>query len=162
MTYLLLASPWSSTFVVVQLLRHVWLLLNTWLQQTRTLYPSLFPQVCSDSCPLSQWCYLTVSSSAIPFFCLQCFPASQSFPVSWFFASGGLSIRASASVLSINIQGWFPLGCTGYEFLIPFMRALPYDLLTLEIRNSITKFWGDTNIQTTVVLNSKSFSVCKL
>ena len=118
------------------------------LQQTRILYPSLFPQVCSDSCPLSQWCYLTVSSSATPFFCLQCCPASQSFPVSWFFASGGLSIRASASVLTINIQGWFPLGCTGCEFLIPFMRALPYDLLTLEIRNSITKFWGDTNIHT--------------
>ena len=65
----------------------------------------------------SQWCYPTISSSVIPFFsCLQSFPASGSFPMSQFFASGGQSIRASisASVLQMNIQDWFPLGWTGW------------------------------------------------
>ena len=57
-------------------------------------------RVCSNSCPLSPWCYLTISSSANPFsFCLQSFPASGSFPVSWLFTSSGQSIRASTSVL---------------------------------------------------------------
>ena len=70
---------------------------------------SLSPRICSDSCPLSQWCYLTISSSAAPFpFCLQSFPASWSFPVSQLFTSGGQSIGDSASVLPMNIQGWFP------------------------------------------------------
>ena len=69
--------------------------------------------VCSNSCPLSQWCYLTISSSAIPFsFWLQSFPASESFPMSQLFASSGQSTgaSASASVFPVNIQGWFPLG----------------------------------------------------
>ena len=68
-----------------------------------------------NSCPLSQWCYLTISSSAAPFFCLQSFPASGSFPMSQLFTSGGLSTgaSASASVLPKNIQGWFPSGLTG-------------------------------------------------
>ena len=62
--------------------------------------------VCSNSCPLSRWCYLTISSSAIPFsFCLQSFPASGSFPVSWLLASGGQSTGASAAVLPMNIEG---------------------------------------------------------
>ena len=70
--------------------------------------------VCLNSCPLSWWCYLCTSSAAAPFnFCLWSFPASGSFPVSWLFTSGGHSIRASASVLQVNIQGWFPLGLTG-------------------------------------------------
>ena len=61
-----------------------------------------------------EWCYLTVSSSAVPFsFCLQFFPASGSFPVSQLFAPGGWNIGASASVLPVNIQGWFSLGLTG-------------------------------------------------
>ena len=73
-----------------------------------------FP-VCSDSYPSSQWCYLTISSSVALFsFCLQSFPASQSFPMSWLFASGGRSIGASAlaSVLPVNIQDWLSLGWT--------------------------------------------------
>ena len=74
-------------------------------------YPSLLPRVCSNSCSLSQWCYLTISSSATHFsFCLQSFPASESFPLRRFFSSGGQSIGASAAVLPMNIQGWFPLG----------------------------------------------------
>ena len=81
------------------------------LQQARRPCLSLSPGVCSDSCPLSQWCYLTTASSAAaPFsFCLQSFSVSGSFPVSQLLASGGQSIRASASneFLSMNIQGWF-------------------------------------------------------
>ena len=68
----------------------------------------------AHSCPLSQWCYLTVSSSAALFFCLQSFPTSGSFPESLLFATRGQSIGASASVLTtLNIQGWFSLGLTG-------------------------------------------------
>ena len=66
--------------------------------------------------PLNRWCRPTISSSVVPFsFCLQSFPASESFPMSWLFLSGGQSIEASASasVLLINIQDWFPLGLTG-------------------------------------------------
>ena len=86
------------------------------LQHSRLLCPSPSLRFCSNSRPLSQWCYLTISSSATPFsFCPQSFPASGSFSPSWFFASGGQSIgaSASASVLPMNIQGWFSLGFTG-------------------------------------------------
>ena len=86
-----------------------------WLQHTRLLSSPLSPGVCSNSCLLSRWCHLTISSSVVLFsFCFPSFPASGSFPVSWLFISGGPSIGASAlaSVLPINIQGWFPLGLT--------------------------------------------------
>ena len=80
------------------------------LQHARPPCPSLSPGVCSNSCPLNQWCYPTISSSVIPFsFCPQSFPASRSFPTSQLFASGGQNIGTSAIVLSINIQDWFPL-----------------------------------------------------
>ena len=81
----------------------------------------LFPGVCSNSCPLSQWCHPTISSSVtLCSSCLQSFPAPGSFPVSQLFASGGQRIRASASasVLPMNIQGWFPLGWTGLISLL--------------------------------------------
>ena len=82
-------------------------------------YPSLSPRVCSNSCPLSQWCYPPISSSVVPFSCCpQFFPASRSFPMSWLFASGGQSIGASASVLPMNILDWFPLGLTGLISLL--------------------------------------------
>ena len=74
----------------------------------RLLCLPLSPGVCSNSCPLSRWCYLTVSSSAVSFsFCLQSCASSGSFLVSWLFTSGGQSIEASASasVLPLNIQG---------------------------------------------------------
>ena len=82
------------------------------LQHTRPPCLSPTPEVCSHSCPLSQWCHPTISSSVIPFSCLQYFPASGSFPVSQFFPSGGQRIGASASVLPMNIQSWFLLGWT--------------------------------------------------
>ena len=83
-------------------------------------YPSPSSRTCSNSCPLSRWCHPTISSSVIPFSsCLQSFPASGSFLMSRLFASSGQSIgaSASASVLPMNIQGWFPLGLTGLIFL---------------------------------------------
>ena len=85
------------------------------LQHTRLHCPSISPRVCSNSCPLSWWYYLTISSSVTPFsFCLQSFPAVESFPRSWLSALGGQSVRASASasVLPVNIQGWFLLWLT--------------------------------------------------
>jgi len=108
------------------LLFHFVLLFSCWvlsdslwshgLQPTRLSCPSLFPGACADSCPSSWWCHPTISSSVVPFSsCPQSFPASGSFPKSQLFASGGQSIGASASatVLPMNIQGWFLLGLTG-------------------------------------------------
>ena len=86
-------------------------------QHARPPCPSPTPGACSNSCPLSQWCHPTISSSVIPFSSyLQSFPALGSFPMSQFFASGGQSIEvsASASVLPMNIQDWFLLGWTGW------------------------------------------------
>ena len=95
------------------------------LQHARLPCPSPTPGDYSNSCPSSWWCHPTISSSFAPFSsCLQSFPASESFPMSQFFASGGqcIEIKASASVLPMNIHDWFPLGWTG--------------LISLQARNS--------------------------
>ena len=87
------------------------------LQHARLPCLSATPGAYSNSCPLSRWCHPIISSSVVPFSsCLQTFPASGSFPMSQFFTSGGQSIgvSASASVLPMNIQDWFPLGWTGW------------------------------------------------
>ena len=87
------------------------------LQHARLPCPSPSPRACSNSCPSSQWCHPTISSSVIPFSsCLQSFPVSGSFPISQLFASGGQSTGAlaSAPVLPMNIQDWFPLALTGF------------------------------------------------
>ena len=80
------------------------------LQRARLPCPSPSPGACSDSCPFSPWCHPTISSSVIPFSCLQSFPESASFLMSQLFTLGGQSTgdSASASVLSVNIQDWFP------------------------------------------------------
>ena len=86
------------------------------LQHPRLPCPSPSPRACSNSYPLSWWYHPTILFSVIPFSsCLQSFPASGSFPMRQFFASGGQSIEASATalVLPMNIQGWFHLGLTG-------------------------------------------------
>ena len=93
------------------------------------------PRAYSNSCPSSQWCHSTISCSVIPFSsCLQSFPASGSFPVSQSFASGGQSIgvSASASILPVNIQDWFPLGWTG--------------LISLQSRG-LTRVFSNTTVQ---------------
>ena len=85
------------------------------LQYPRHTCPSPTPRAYSNSCPLSQWCHLTISSSVIRFtLCFQSFPASGSFLMSQLFASGGqiIGVSASASALPMNIQDWFPLGLT--------------------------------------------------
>ena len=114
------ASWLSFLSTVVQLLSPVWLFRPHGLWHARLPCSSLSPgvrQTCSNSCPLSRWCYPTISSYAALFSShLQSFPASGSFPVSQLFTSGDQSIgaSASASVLPVNIQGWFPLGLTGW------------------------------------------------
>ena len=90
-------------------------------QHARPLCPSPTPRVHPNPCPLSRWCHPNISSSVVPFSsCPQYFPASGSFQMSQFFASGGQSIgvSASTSVLPMNIQDWFPLGWTGWTSLL--------------------------------------------
>ena len=87
------------------------------LQHARPPCPSPTPWVYPNSCPLSWWCHPTISSSVVPFSSHpQSFPASGSIPMSQFFASGAqrIGVSASASVLPMNIQSWFPLGWTGW------------------------------------------------
>ena len=85
------------------------------LQHTRLQCPLPSPGACSNACPLNQWCHPTISSSVVPFSCLQSFPASGSFLMSGLFTLGAQSIGAlaSASILLMNMQDWFPWGLTG-------------------------------------------------
>ena len=109
--------PMSQLFASVQFSRSV-ISDSLWphgLKQARLPCSSPAPRDCSSSYLLCHWCHLTISSSVVPFSsCVQSFPASGSFLKSQFFTSGGQSIgaSASASVLPMNIQGWFPLGLT--------------------------------------------------
>ena len=145
-----LLSIISIPIVVVQLLSRIWLFATQHgLQHPRLPCPSLSFGVCSNSCPLSKWCYPTISYSVAPFSsCPQSFPASGSFPVSWLFASGGQSIRtsASASILLVNIQGWFPLGLTGLISLLSkglrsfFQIALCPTLISILLGQNLTRF----------------------
>ena len=87
------------------------------LKHIRFPCPSISPRVCSNSCPLTQWCHPIISSSVVPFSsCLQSFQASGSFPMSLFFPSGGpnIGVSASASVPPMNTQDWSTLGWTGW------------------------------------------------
>ena len=106
---------------IVQLLSCTQLFVTPCTAACQASCPSPLPGVRPSECPLNQWCYPTISSSAVLFsFCLQSFPASGSFPVSWLFASGGRSIGASASAsfLPMSIQSWCPLGLTGLISLL--------------------------------------------
>ena len=123
-------------------------------QNTRLICPPLSSGVCSNSCSLSWWCYLTISSSATVFsFCLQYFPVSRSFPVSQLFKSGGQSIgtSASASVFSMNIQGWFSLELTCLISLLS--KGLSRVFFKATVQNHqffITQpsLWSNTQIHT--------------
>ena len=98
------------------------------LQHARLPCPSPAPRACSNSCPSSRWCHPTISSSIFPFSShLQSFPASGSFPMSQFFASGSqrIGVSASASILPINIQDWFPLGLTAWISLQGTLKSSP-------------------------------------
>ena len=103
--------------VVVQLLSRVWLFVTPRTAPWQASLSITNSWSLLNSCPLSWWCHPTIPSSVVPFsFCLQSFPASGSFPLSQVFAPDGQSIgvSASASVLPMNIQDWFPLGWTGW------------------------------------------------
>ena len=107
--------------VVVKSLSYAWLFVTPWIAARQVSLSFSISRSLLNSCPLSRWCHPTISSSVIPFFsCLQPFPASGSFPMSQLFASGGQSIEASASasVLQMNSQGWFPVRLTGLISLL--------------------------------------------
>ena len=88
--------------------------------EARLLCPSLSPRVWSNSCPLVQWCHITISSSVTPFSsCHQTLPVSGSFPMSQLFASSSQNIGASVSVLPMDIQGWLHLGLSVFISLLP-------------------------------------------
>ena len=117
------------------------------LQHIRLPRPSLTPRVCSDSCPLSQWCYLTILFSAAPMsFCLQSFPASGSFSMRQLFASGGQSIGASASALVLP----------EYSGLISF-RIDWFDLFA--VQGALKSFLQQHNLNTSILWRSAFFLV---
>ena len=110
------------------------------LHHTRLPCPSVYLGFCSNSCPLSHWCHPSISSSVTPFSSHpQSFPASGSFQTSQLFSSGGQSIgvSASASVLPMNIQGWFALGLTGLISLQS--KGLSRVFTSITIQKNITK-----------------------
>ena len=123
-----------------------------WLQHARLPCPSPSPGVGSNICPLSWWCHPIISSSFIPFSsCLQSFPASGYFPMSQFFASSGQRIgpSASASVLPMNIQDWFPLGLTGLFSLQSKGLSRVFSNTTVQKHqffNTQPSLWSDCHI----------------
>ena len=143
----------EQTFVVVQSLSHVQLLATPWTAARRLPSLSPSPGVCSNSCLLSQWCHPTILSSVVPFSSfLQSFQALGSFLMSQLFSSGGQSIEASASasVLPVNTEDWFPLGLTG-------MISLQSKRLSRIFSNTIQKhqflsaqpsLWSNSHIHT--------------
>ena len=126
---------------------------STWphgVQHSRLPCPSLSPRTFSNSCPLSQWCHPNISSFVVPLSSLpQSFPASGSFPVGWLFTSGGQSIEASASVLPMNIQGWFSLGLTSVISLLSkeLLRVLQQHSLKTSI-HWCSALWSNSHIHT--------------
>ena len=128
--------------------------------QQQTRLPCLSPTLgaCSYSCPLSRWCHPTISSSVVPFSCLQSCPASGSFPKTQFFASDGQSIEtsASASVLPMNIQDWFPIGWTGLISLQSKGISRVFSNTTVQKHQySILSFslWSNCHIHVTTGIN---------
>ena len=124
------------------------------LQHVRLPCPSPSSRACSNSCPMSQWCHPAISSSVAVFsFCPQSWPASGSFPTNRLFALDGQSIwaSASASVLPMDIQGWFPLGLTG---LIPWLskglsRAFPSTIVwKYQFSSTQPSLWSNSHIST--------------
>ena len=108
----------------VQSLSRVWLSATPGLQHARLLCPSPTPGACSNSGPLSRWCHPTISSSAVPFSShLQSFPASGSFPMSQFFASGGQSIEVSAKYWSFSFRSLSSLLCTSPHQIVKDREA---------------------------------------
>ena len=121
------------------------------LQHTRLPCPSLSPGVCSNWCPVNQWCHLTISSSVIPFSCPQTFPASVSSPMGLLFSSGDKSNGTSASVLPMNIQDWFPLGLLGLISLLSQRLSRVFSSITIwkyQFFSSRPSLWSKSHIHT--------------
>ena len=138
-----------SVHCSVKSLSYVQLFVISWTAACRLLCPSPTPGACSNSCPLSRWCHPTISSSVISFSsCFQPFPASGSFSMSQFFTSGGQSIgvSASASVILMSIQDWFPLGWTGWISLLSkgFLRVFSNTTIQKHKFFSFQLFYGPT------------------
>ena len=121
------------------------------LQHASLPHPLLSLRVYSNWCPLSWWYCLTISFSATFFSsCLQSFPASGSFPMSLLFTSGGQSIRASASasVLPMNIQDWFPLGWTGLIASLSKGLSRVFSITPIQKHQSVStqpSLWSDSH-----------------
>ena len=144
-------SDTISCTVVVQSLSCIWLLAK-WLQHPQASLFIIISQSCSNSCSLNQWCYPTNSFFAVPFSsCPQSFLAWRSFPRSRLFMSGGQSIRASASVLPMNIQDWFPLGLTGLISLLSKGLSRVFSSTTIQKHQFFgaqTSLWSKSHIWT--------------
>ena len=135
---------WSNQFISVT--QSCLILCNPMNRSTQGLpvHHQLLHTAQTNSCPSSWWCHPTISFFAIPFSCLQSFPASGYFPVSLFFSSGGQSIgvSASASALPMNIQDWFPLGMTG--------------LISLQ-SSGLSRVFSNTTVQKASILQCSVF-----
>ena len=147
-----------NSSLVFQSFSCVWVFATLWTVARQSSLSFTISRVCSNLCPMSQWCHPTISSSVVPFSsCPQSFWASGSFPTSQLFASHGQSIGASASVLSINIQDWFPLGLTGlislqskglsrvFSNIKKSINSLALSLLYGQTLISIHDYWKNCN-----------------
>ena len=136
-------------------------------QHARLPCRSPSPRVCSNACPLSQWCHPTISSSVVPFSsCLQSFPASETFPMSQLFTSGGQSVgaAASASVLPINIQDWFPLGWTHLSPCSPrdSQESSNTTVQKLQFFGAQLSLWSSSHIHTWLLeIGNVRFVICQ-
>ena len=141
--------------VIVQSLSRVQLLATPWTIAHQVSLSFTISRSCSNSCPLSQWCYLTISSSVAPFSsCPRSFPASGSFPVSRLLASGGQSM--GASVLPVNTQGWFPLGLTGLSSLLSKGLSGVFSSITVwkhQFFSTQPSLWSNSHIHTWLLEN---------
>ena len=143
-----------SAVVFVQSLNHVWPFVTPWTTARQASLSITNSQSLPNSCPSSQWCYPTISSSVDPFSsCLKSFPVSRSFPMSQLFASGGQSIgvSASVSVLPMNIQNCFPLGLTGWISLQSKWPSRVFSNTTAQKRQFFSSqfpLWSNSHIHT--------------
>ena len=140
--------------VVVQSLSHVWLFETPWMHHARFPHPSQSPRVCSNSCPLSQWYLPTISPSVNPYLLPSICPSIPgSFLMNLLFISGGQSIRALASalVLPMNTQDWFPLGWTGLISLQSKRLSRVFSSITVQNHQFLyaqPSLWSNSLIRT--------------
>ena len=141
-------------FQFSQSLSHVQLFETPWTtaHQASISLSFTISWVCSNSYPLSQWCHPNISSSVTPFFSYpQSFPASRSFTMSGLFTSGGQIIGASASVLPVNSQGWFPLRLTGLISLLSKGLSWVFANTTVQkhqVFSAQASLWSNAHIHT--------------